>query len=73
MTSFRTGLKFIKSNILTKFHAYRTKNVASRPSDLVFDPTWPNLQLVWDFIEANILTKFHEYQTENVTSKEYTR
>ena len=43
------------------------------PGDLVFDPTWPIFELVWDIIETNILTNFHEYPTENVASRVYTR
>ena len=43
------------------------------PSDLVFDPTWPNFELVQDFNKTNILTKFYEDRTENVASRAYTR
>ena len=43
------------------------------PSDLVFDPTWPNFKLIRDFIKTNIQTKFHKYLTENVASRAYTR
>ena len=43
------------------------------PSDLVFDPTWPNFTLVRDFIKTNIQTNFHKYLTENVASRAYTR
>ena len=70
---------FIKANILTKFHAYGTENVAYRvytsfwPSDLVFYPTWPIFKILQDFIEANILTKFHEYQTKNKAFTAYTK
>ena len=59
---------------------YQTENEASTvdkkfsriwPSDLVFDPTRPILELVWDVIEANILTEFHKY--ENVAFRVHTR
>ena len=43
------------------------------PSDLVFDPTWPNFTLVRDFMKTNILTNFHDNRTENVASRVYTR
>ena len=43
------------------------------PSDLIFDPTWPNFELVRVFLKENILTKFHDNQTENVASWAYTR
>ena len=67
-----------EANILTKFHEYQTENVAKSfstisSSDLVFDPTWPNFNLVLHFIKANIRTKFHEDQTENVASRSNTR
>ena len=43
------------------------------PGDLVFDPTGPIFELVWDIIQTNILTNFNEYPTENVASRAYTR
>ena len=30
------------------------------PSDLVFDPTWPSLELDLDIMIINIMIKFHE-------------
>ena len=42
------------------------------PSDLLFDLTWPNFELVRDFVKNNILTKFQVDWTENVGSGVYT-
>ena len=59
---------------LKMWHLERTQSFSKIwPSDLVFDPTWPNFNLVQDFMKTNILTKFHEDRTENVASRAYTR
>ena len=40
------------------------------PSDLVFDPTWPNFELDLDIIKLNILTKFHEVPLKDMASRD---
>ena len=34
------------------------------PSDLVFDPTWPNFELDLDIMISNIMIKFHELKSK---------
>ena len=61
------------TNILTKFHDYRTKNVASRAYTKVFLPfdlvvqflNWHDpFSISSEILPLHILTKFHDYQTE---------
>ena len=42
------------------------------PSDLLFDPTWPNIELGLDFVKSNIVYKFEEDLTKNVFSRVFT-
>ncbi|KAH3880403.1 hypothetical protein DPMN_004317 [Dreissena polymorpha] len=68
----------IGTNLLTKFHENRKKNVASRenappPGSHVFQPTGIIFELVQDIFGMNLLTKFHEDRTVNVTSRVLTR
>ena len=43
------------------------------PSDLVFDPWWPNIELNLDFGEMIDVIKFHKDQFEIVTASVYLR
>ncbi|KAH3877183.1 hypothetical protein DPMN_001042 [Dreissena polymorpha] len=72
----------IGTNFLTKFHADRKINVASRvltrknappPGSHVFQPTGIIFELIQDIIGMNLLTKFHEDRTVNVASRVLTR
>ncbi|KAH3726132.1 hypothetical protein DPMN_051988 [Dreissena polymorpha] len=64
----------IGMNRLTKFHEFRTINVASiaknaPPLDShVFEENVTIFEIVQDIIETNLLTKFHEDWTINVAS-----
>ena len=40
-----------------------------RPTDLVFDGTWPSFELDLDIIKMNILTNIHKDPMKNVTSR----
>ena len=44
-----------------------------RPTDLVFDPTWPSFELDLDIIKVNILNNFHEDLVKYMASREVTR
>ena len=39
------------------------------PGDLVFDLTWPILELGLDIMKTNLLTKIHQNQAANVASR----
>ena len=39
------------------------------PSDLLFDPTWPNIELDLDFVKINILSKFEEDWAKTVSCR----
>ena len=70
-------------NILTKFHKLWFKTVPFNVykrffskiwfSNLVFDPTWPSLELDLDIMMINILTNFHKLWLKTVPSMVYTR
>ncbi|KAH3871493.1 hypothetical protein DPMN_034696 [Dreissena polymorpha] len=70
------------TNLLSKFHADRKINVASRvltrknappPGGHVFQPTCIIFEHVQDIIRMNLLTKFYEDQKVNVASRVLTR
>jgi hypothetical protein len=42
------------------------------PSDLLFDPIWPNIELGLDFVKSNIVSKFEEDWAKNVSSRVFT-
>ncbi|KAH3852959.1 hypothetical protein DPMN_095480 [Dreissena polymorpha] len=70
LTCFELGRCIIRTNVLTKFHEDRTRNVTSRlkcpaPLQSCFSSK--------HIIETNLLTKFHEDWTINVASRELTR
>ena len=43
------------------------------PNDLVFDPTWPTVELDLDIMIISIRIKFHELWIKTVPSRVYTR
>ena len=74
MTQIRTWPKY-----LNKFHQIGLEMLPQVckpeflniwPSDLVFDPTWPTLELGLDIVKTNSLTMFHQKRVTNVASRE---
>ncbi|KAH3718035.1 hypothetical protein DPMN_060833 [Dreissena polymorpha] len=79
--SFELDRGIIGTNLLTKFHEDRTRNVASRVFTRKTAPTTgghslqalPNFKLDRGIIGTNLLSKFHEDRTRNVASRVLTR
>ncbi|KAH3778183.1 hypothetical protein DPMN_179636 [Dreissena polymorpha] len=79
--SFKLDRGIIGTNLLTKFHEDRTRNVASKvftrktapiTGGHVFQRTGTTFELNQHIIKTNILTKLHEDWAWNLTSTEFT-
>ncbi|KAH3790930.1 hypothetical protein DPMN_169138 [Dreissena polymorpha] len=81
-TIFKLNSHIKETNVLTKFHENRAKNVTSRvftcfhypPTGChVFSPIWIIFILVRDINKTNVLTNFHDDWAKIVTSRVFTR
>ncbi|KAH3894940.1 hypothetical protein DPMN_019100 [Dreissena polymorpha] len=77
-TIFKLNSHIKETNVLTKFHENRTKNVTSRKNapptgGHVFSPIWIIFILVRDINKTNVLTNFHDDWAKIVTSRVFTR